>query len=72
MSPAWVPWAWGVNGIFSVLAPIWAIGFSMAWGINALLLGAVPVYLIAGALLPGAEPGAAPRSALPGPNGATP
>jgi hypothetical protein len=72
VAPAWVPWAWGVNGIFSVLAPIWAIGFSMAWGINALLLGAVPIYLVAGALLPGAEPGVAPRGELPGPTGATP
>lgn len=46
----------GINGIFSVLAPVLAIGFSMAWGINALLLGSVPIYLMAGALLPAAEP----------------
>ncbi len=72
VAPAWVPWAWGVNGIFSVLAPIWAIGFSMSWGIDALLLGAVPIYLMAGALLPGAEPAVAPRGALPGLIGATP
>ena len=72
VAPAWVPWAWGVNGIFSVLAPIWAIGFSMAWGINALLLAAVPIYLMAGALLPGTEPGVAPAGALPRLGGATP
>ena len=61
VAPAWAPWAWGVNGIFSVLAPIWAVGFSMAWGIDALLLAAAPVYLIAGALLP------PPSVAGPGP-----
>jgi hypothetical protein len=72
VAPAWVPWAWGVNGIFSVLAPIWAIGLSMAWGINALLLAAVPIYLVAGALLPGARPGVAPDGAGPRPTGATP
>lgn len=53
-APAFVPWAWGVNGIFSVLAPIVSVGFSMSWGINALLIAAVPVYLAAGWLLPSA------------------
>jgi hypothetical protein len=45
-------WAWGVNGIFSVLAPIASVAFSMTWGINALLLAALPVYLAAGFVLP--------------------
>jgi len=58
VAPAWAPWAWGINGIFSVLAPIWAVSFSMAWGIDALLLAAVPVYLLAAALLPPAADGA--------------
>lgn len=46
------PWAWGVNGVFSVLAPILAIAVSMTWGMNALLLGAIPVYLLAAMVLP--------------------
>jgi len=51
-APAFVPWAWGVNGIFSVLAPVAGIAFSMTWGINALLLSAVPIYLVVGLSLP--------------------
>lgn len=51
-APALVPWAWGLNGIFSVLAPVFAIGFSITWGIEALLLSAIPVYLVAGWALP--------------------
>lgn len=51
-APGLVPWAWGLNGIFSVLAPVFAIGFSVTWGIEALLLAAIPVYLVAGWALP--------------------
>jgi hypothetical protein len=51
-APGFVPWAWGINGIFSVLAPILSVAFSMTWGITALLLGAVPIYLIVGCLYP--------------------
>jgi spermidine synthase len=51
-APALVPWAWGLNGIFSVLAPVFAIGFSVTWGTEALLLAAIPVYLVAGWALP--------------------
>jgi hypothetical protein len=47
-----IPWAWGVNGIFSVAAPIPSVGISMTFGIGALLLAALPVYLVATALLP--------------------
>lgn len=50
--PALVPWAWGINGIFSVLAPIAGIAVSMTYGMNALLLGAIPIYMIAGWVLP--------------------
>ncbi|HEY7514909.1 MAG TPA: hypothetical protein VIC87_10550, partial [Vicinamibacteria bacterium] len=45
---AFVPWAWGINGIFSVLAPVLAIAVSMSLGISALLLSALPVYLAVG------------------------
>jgi len=52
VAPAFVPWAWGINGIFSVLAPVLSIAFSMTWGIDALLLSAIPVYLVVGHCLP--------------------
>lgn len=47
-----VPWAWGLNGIASVIAPIVSIGVSMTWGIDAVLLGALPVYLVVAASAP--------------------
>jgi hypothetical protein len=51
-APAFVPWAWGVNGIFSVLAPVVAVAVSMTWGISALLISAIPIYLLAAWALP--------------------
>jgi hypothetical protein len=51
-APELVPWAWGINGVFSVLAPVFAIALSVTWGIEALLLAAIPVYLVAGWALP--------------------
>lgn len=47
-----VPWAWGINGIFSVLAPVLSIGLSVTWGINVLLLTAIPLYLVVGLTFP--------------------
>lgn len=47
-----MPWAWGLNGIFSVVAPVLGVAVSMTWGISALLLAAVPIYLGAGLVLP--------------------
>ena len=44
-APALVPWAWGVNGIFSVLAPVLAIAVSVTWGMDLLLLSALPIYV---------------------------
>jgi hypothetical protein len=63
MEDSTVPWAWGVNGIFSVLSPVVSIAFCMIWGVGALLLAAVPVYLAAAAALP------APAVARPEPSG---
>ena len=51
-APFFAPWAWGVNGIFSVVAPILSVAVSMTFGTSALLLAALPVYLVAGFLLP--------------------
>jgi spermidine synthase len=66
-APEYVPWAWGINGVFSVLAPIMSIAFSMTYGINALLLGAVPIYLGVGWLFPDERSRAGPQRALAGP-----
>jgi hypothetical protein len=51
-APDFVPWAWGINGVFSVLAPILSIALSMTWGITALFLSAIPIYLMVGWLYP--------------------
>lgn len=53
---AFVPWAWGINGMASVLAPVLSVAFSMSWGVDALLLSAVPVYLTAALCFPEATP----------------
>jgi len=59
-APAFVPWAWGLNGVFSVVAPLLSVAVSMTFGISALFLGAVPFYLLAALALPAAaRPGAA-------------
>jgi spermidine synthase len=57
-APDYVPWAWGINGIFSVLGPVLSVAFSMTWGINALLLAAIPIYLTVGLCLPPLRPSA--------------
>jgi len=51
-APAFVPWAWGINGMFSVLAPLLSVAVSMTWGISALMLSAIPVYLLVGWIYP--------------------
>lgn len=54
-TPDAVPWAWGVNGVFSVLGPVLAVAFSITWGMQALLLAAVVVYLAAAFAYPEAQ-----------------
>lgn len=51
-TPQFAPWAWGLNGMASVIAPILAVGVSMTWGIGTLLVAAIPLYLMAGLLAP--------------------
>lgn len=51
-----VAWAWGVNGVFSVMAPVLAMAFAMSWGTTALLLASIPFYLAAGFASPLHEP----------------
>jgi hypothetical protein len=53
---AFAPWAWGINGMFSVLAPLLSVAVSMTWGISALLLAAIPLYLVVGWAYPAAAP----------------
>lgn len=47
-APEAAPWAWGLNGVFSVLAPVLAVAVSMTFGISALFLSAAPIYLVVG------------------------
>jgi hypothetical protein len=51
-APALVPWAWGINGIFSVLAPVASVAFAITWGSGALFLAAIPLYLAAVLIFP--------------------
>jgi hypothetical protein len=48
LSPGGVPWAWGINGITSVLASVLAIAVAITWGFTAATLLALVCY--AGAL----------------------
>jgi spermidine synthase len=57
VSPELVPWAWGINGVFSVLAPLLAVAVSTTFGISALLLSAVPIYLLVSFCLPSPSSG---------------
>jgi hypothetical protein len=59
--PELAPWGWGLNGMFSVVAPILSVGVSTTWGINALLLSSVVTYLAVGWALPPAPPAEAAR-----------
>ncbi len=61
-SPGLVPWAWGLNGMASVVAPILAVALSMTAGISAVFLAALPVYLLAGFTAPPAATGEASGS----------
>lgn len=51
-APAFVPWAWGLNGAFSVLAPVLSVAVTMTYGMGLLLLLSLPVYLLAAAAAP--------------------
>lgn len=61
--PHLVPWAWGVNGIFSVLAPLIAVAVATTFGISALLLSSVPVYLLVAFSFPETLAGGLPKRA---------
>ena len=48
-SPALIPWAWGVNGAFSVVASIGAALLALSWGFSTVLIAGGACYL--GALI---------------------
>ncbi len=45
-APDMVPWAWGMNGAWSVLGATLAIFIAMNWGFHTTLLAAAATYLI--------------------------
>ena len=45
--PELIPWAWAVNGCFSVVAPIAAIIFAITAGFKILLFTGVIMYVLA-------------------------
>ncbi|PYI92059.1 MAG: hypothetical protein DME97_11465 [Verrucomicrobia bacterium] len=45
--PSLVPWAWGVNGFFTVIGTVGALILGMAFGFKAVLVIAAACYLIA-------------------------
>jgi spermidine synthase len=47
VEPALIPWAWAVNGVFSVLAPLLAVMTAMAAGFRGVLLLGAAAYLLA-------------------------
>lgn len=62
-TPHLVPWAWGVNGIFSVMAPLIAVAVATTFGITALLLSSVPIYLMVAFSFPESLAGGLPKRA---------
>src|SRR5262249_27408270 len=45
--PTGTPWAWGINGITSVLASVLAIAVAIVWGFSAATLLAAGCYAVA-------------------------
>lgn len=52
ISPASLPWAWGVNGCFSVIGAVLASVLAMDFGFTAVLATAAVLYGCAGAVYP--------------------
>jgi hypothetical protein len=46
-SPAFVPWAWAVNGSATVVGSVVTVIVSMNFGFRAVLLAAVAIYAVA-------------------------
>jgi hypothetical protein len=52
VSPALIPWAWGVNGCASVVSAVLATLLAIQFGFHTVILAAVMLYLIAALNLP--------------------
>ena len=59
-APGLVPWAWGINGFFTVIGTILALMLAMMFGFLAVLILAGLCYLAAGLALAWTGSGAAP------------
>lgn len=53
--PELIPWAWAINGCFSVLAPILAVMLALSTGFNMVILAGASMYCLAFALLARAQ-----------------
>src|SRR4030095_13109348 len=51
MSPALIPWAWGINGAASVLGSILTMVIAVNFGFNQALIVAIGLYISAIAFL---------------------
>lgn len=47
LSPKWVPWAWGINGCFSVVSSILSLMIALWLGFSWVLVAAAFTYLVA-------------------------
>ena len=45
-APSLIPWAWGVNGFFTVIGSVLAIILSMLTGFQSVLWIAIAIYLV--------------------------
>lgn len=50
-APALIPWAWGVNGFFTVIGSVIALMLSMTIGFQAVLWITIAIYLLSMVLL---------------------
>jgi hypothetical protein len=60
--PAWVAWAWGVNGFCTVLASVSAVLVALHAGFSVLFVGAAGCYVVAFLLFPGPSPSPPPAA----------
>jgi hypothetical protein len=46
-APRLIPWAWAINGCFSVLSPVLAVMLALSAGFQTVLLTGAAMYLLA-------------------------
>jgi hypothetical protein len=51
-STSFIPWAWGVNGFFTVIGSVGAVILGMMFGFKIVILIAALCYLVATLVLP--------------------